>query len=90
MGKNTLLNRVNSTAYLLYQNKEVDGITEVGELMVVFQKMIKCMSEEQVNEVGQFAVMMMKELMEAYKNQDVLGMADCLMQKATLFVQYCC
>lgn len=88
MNKEELLNRVNQTACKLYQNQERDGITEVGQLLSVFQSMIQNMSEQQMDECGDFAVVMLRELLESYKCQDVLGMADCLMKKSILFVQY--
>ena len=35
-----------------------------------------------------FAVVMIQELLKAYEKQDMYGMADCLMEKAVLFVLF--
>lgn len=88
MEENFLLDTINETASLLYQNKEKEGILEVGRLLKKFQNMIQSMTEKQIGEAGEIALIMLKELLEAYTRQDMLGMADCLMQKAKLFVQF--
>ena len=88
MEEHFLLDTINETASLLYQNKEKEGILEVGKLLKKFQNMIQSMTEKQICEVGEIALIMLKELLEAYTSQDMLGMADCLMQKAILFVQF--
>lgn len=50
--------------------------------------MIQNLTEEQMKNCGNFTLLMMREILEAYQCQDIMGMADCLMEKATLFVQY--
>lgn len=89
MDENTLLEKINETGYMLYQNREQEGIAAVAELLSVFQSMIKNQTESQTEESGAFALMMLRELLEAYQSQDILGMADCLMEKAVLFVRFC-
>ncbi len=88
MDENTLLEKINETGYMLYQNREQEGIAAVAELLPVFQNMIKDQIESQMAEGGAFALVMLRELLEAYQSQDILGMADCLMEKAVLFVQF--
>lgn len=83
-----LLDQMKETAYLLYQNKEQDGIEGVMRLLEQFQDLLNQMTEKQMEEVGSFALMMMRELLETFQSQDILGMADCLMEKSVLFVQY--
>lgn len=85
---NRLLKRIEDTAILLYQNKEHEGMGQMTRLLLQFQEMIQNLTEEQMQNVGNFALIMLKELMESYNCADMLGMADCLMVKATLLVQY--
>lgn len=88
MDENTLLEKINESGYMLYQNREQEGIVAVAELLSLFQNMIKNQTESQIAESGAFAVLMLRELLEAYQSQDILGMADCLMGKSVLFVQF--
>ncbi len=88
MDENTLLEKINETGYMLYQNREQEGIAAVAELLPVFQSMIKNQTQSQIAESGAFALMMLRELLETYQSQDILGMADCLIEKSVLFVQF--
>lgn len=88
MDEKILLGKINETSYMLYQNREQEGIAAVVELLLQFQDMIQNQSESQMAEGGAFALMMLRELLEAYQSQDILGMADCLMEKSVLFVQF--
>lgn len=88
MDENTLLEKINGTGYMLYQNREQEGIVAVAELLLLFQDMIKDQTKSQMEEGGAFAVLMLRELLEAYQSQDILGMADCLIEKSVLFVQF--
>ena len=85
---NNLLGQIENTAVLLYQNKENEGMTAVAQLIGQFQSMLQNMTQIQLENGGNFALMMMKELIENYDNQDIIGMADCLMEKSRLFVQF--
>ena len=80
--------KIKETAELLYQNREQEGITAVAGLLQIFQTEISRLSEEHMKNCGNFALLMLRELLENYQNQDMLGMADCLMGKSLLFVQY--
>lgn len=88
MDKQTLLSQINETAYTLYQNREQEGLEKTAALLEIFQSMMTGLTEEQVNLGGKFAIIMMQELLENYQQQDILGIADCLMEKAVLFVQF--
>ena len=85
---NELLGKIENTAVLLYQNKEEEGIAETKRLIQQFQNIIQGMTEEQLSGGGKFAFVMLKELVENYQQQDMLGMADCLMEKSVLFVRF--
>lgn len=87
MGKSVEL-KIRETAELLYQNREQEGIMAVAGLLQTFQTEISNLSEEQMKNCGNFALLMLRELLENYQNQDMLGMADCLMGKSLLFIQY--
>lgn len=88
MNHNIVLDKIKDTACLLYQNKEKEGIEAVAELLQLFQQLLQSLTEKQMNSCGNFAILMLRELLESYQRQDVLGMADCLMEKSMLFVQY--
>lgn len=85
---NELLEKIEHTVVLLYQNKEKEGMAETEILIRQFQNMIQKMTEVQLVDGGNFALAMLKELLENYQQQDMLGMADCLMEKSVLFVQF--
>lgn len=50
--------------------------------------MIQNQTSEQVQAAGNFALLMLRELLENYQSQDMIGMADCLLEKAVLFTQF--
>ena len=85
---NNLLEQIENTAVLLYQNKETEGMDTVKQLIGQFQSMLQSMTQKQLEDGGKFALLMIKELIENYEKQDMLGMADCLMEKSVLFVQF--
>ena len=85
---NRLLKQIEDTAILLYQNKEQEGMEQVVQLLLQFQNIVQNLTVEQMQNVGNFALVMLKELMERYNCADMLGMADCLMMKSTLLIQY--
>lgn len=88
MEQDFLLEKIEKTADLLYQNREQEGLAAVAELLQIFQKMLQNMTVDQKANGGNFAIMMLRELLERYQYQDMLGMADCLMEKSVLFVQF--
>lgn len=50
--------------------------------------MLQNMTQMQLENCGRFALLMLKNLIENYENQDMIGMADCLLEKSMLFVQF--
>lgn len=88
MNQTELMQSVSDTAKMLYQNREHDGLEQAEIIIKVLQQLVENQSEEQIQAAGAFSVAMMRELMEAYQNSDVMGVADCLMEKATLFIPF--
>ena len=88
MNKEELLAEIDAVCMMLYQNNEHAAIGRVSELLNILQDMIQTLSQEQLQLVGNFAVVMIQELLQAYEKQDMYGMADCLMEKAVLFVLF--
>lgn len=83
-----MMDEVRDIAIMLYQNREQEGIEKVAKLLPVLQAMVQQMPKQQTEACGNFALIMMKELLENYQRQNVIGMADCLMEKVELFVQF--
>lgn len=83
-----IVQKIENTALALYQNKEQEGFEGVAELLLIFQEIIRNMTKQQKICSEKFALLMLKELLENYNAQDVIGMADCLMIKANLFVEF--
>ena len=88
MNQTELMQSVSDTAKMLYQNREHDGLEQAEIIIKVLQQLVEKQSGEQMQAAGAFSVAMMRELMEAYQNSDVMGVADCLMQKAALFIPF--
>lgn len=88
MGEKELLREIEETSRMLYQNKEHEAMKKVADLLGIFQNMIKNQTQEQLALGGNFALVMLRELLEAYQSLDMLGMADCLKEKAELFAQF--
>lgn len=81
MNQTELMQSVSDTAKMLYQNREHDGLEQAEIIIKVLQQLVEKQSGEQMQAAGAFSVAMMRELMEAYQNSDVMGVADCLMEK---------
>ena len=88
MDENVLQKKISETVIALYQNREQEAMKQVKELLLIFQNMIQNQTSEQVQAAGNFALLMLRELLESYQNQDMIGMADCLLGKAVLFTQF--
>ena len=88
MDENVLQKKISETVIMLYQNREQEAMQQVKELLLIFQNMIQNQTSEQVQAAGNFALLMLRELLESYQNQDMIGMADCLLGKAVLFTQF--
>lgn len=88
MNENVLQKKISETVIALYQNREQEAMQQVKELLLIFQNMIQNQTSEQVQAAGNFTLLMLRELLESYQNQDMIGMADCLLGKAVLFTQF--
>lgn len=88
MDENVLQDKISEAVLLLYQNKEQEAIQQVKELIVMFQNMIQNQTIEHMEEIGNFAILMQRELLENYQSLDMIGIADCLTEKAVLFMKF--
>ena len=88
MDENILQQKIDETVIALYQNREQEAMQQAKELLLIFQNMIQNQTSEQVQAAGNFALLMLRELLENYQRQDMIGMADCLLEKAVLFTQF--
>lgn len=88
MKEKELLGEIDKTVTVLYQNREKEAVEMVMRLLETFQIMMKEQTEEQIEQGGAFALLLMRELLDAYQKQDMLGMADCLMEKAVLWTRF--
>ena len=88
MDENILQQKIDETVIALYQNREQEAMQQAKELLPIFQNMIQNQTSEQVQAAGNFALLMLRELLENYQSQDMIGMADCLLEKAVLFTQF--
>lgn len=85
MDKKELIEKANETAVLLYQNREKEGMQGIRELLIVFQNKVQDMAQQQDKEV-EISLSALKELLENYRSQDVIGMADWLIKKIEIFI----
>ena len=88
MDENILQQKIDETVIALYQNREQEAMQQAKELLLIFQNMIQNQTSEQVQAAGNFALLMLRELLENDQSQDMIGMADCLLEKAVLFTQF--
>ena len=88
MDENVLQDKISEAVLLLYQNKEQEAMQQVKELIVMFQNMIQNQTIEHMEEIGNFAILMQRELLENYQSLDMIGIADCLTEKAVLFMKF--
>lgn len=72
----------------LYQNKEHEAVEQVTKLMPVYQQIVQELVIEKNNTDAMPFFYMLKELVECYQMQDMLGMADCLEENALHMIQY--
>ena len=88
MNRTELQQKIKTAYYLLYQNKEQEAVQQVKELLGIFQNMLQQQTKEQMELSGKIALIMQQELLENFQNVDMLGMADCLKEKAVLFTEF--
>lgn len=78
MAEQELMMQMETTIRLLYQNKESEALQAVKELLPVLQKELQYFLEVGENERCMQCVTLLKDLLENFQSQDMLGMADCL------------
>lgn len=88
MTEEELLEKIGDTIQTLYQNKEIEGLEKVKELFPVFQSMLQERAAVGVSDEVLSCFSMLKELVVNFQDQNMLGMADCLEEKAVSFIQY--
>jgi len=87
MGEQQLLKRIDEISQFLYQNKTNQIWNEVKKILQELQKMVTEITGIS-DEVTAFSIEMLKELVDNYQNQDIIGLADCLQEKVTIFIQF--
>lgn len=88
MTEKELLEKIGDTIRTLYQNKEIEGLEKVKELLPVFQNMLQERAAVEVSNEVLNCFSMLKDLVVNFQEQNMLGMADCLEEKAVSFIQY--
>lgn len=88
MTEKELLEKIGDTIRTLYQNKEIEGLEKVKELLPVFQNMLQERAAVEVSDEELGCFLMLKELVVNFQEQNMLGMADCLEERAVSFIQY--
>lgn len=87
MNEREIMEQIEDTICLLYQNQAQEAIERMTEWLGVFQGYLENCGETQDVELQNFGILMMRELMEAYQSRDVIAMGDCMAEKALLFVK---
>lgn len=78
MKEEQLMEKTKEAICCLYQNREHEAIAHVAELLPLYQRQIQDLLTEGENEQAIVLLNAVKELVENYQAQDMLGMADCL------------
>lgn len=82
-----LEDKIDHASILMYQNHENDAMKEMSELFPYLDEIINDNLIKFDSKVARFSISTMKELIDAYKNADMLCMADCLQEKILLIVE---
>lgn len=87
ISKEELINKLDFTVQLLYQNKEKRSIEAVAELLVLFSSYLESLLKENRNIEAQTFLVAVKELVTQYNAIDMIGMADCIKGEVMPFIQ---
>lgn len=92
MDKDTLVHRIDEVSIMLYQNREQEAVEQVAELLPVLQQAGKDILQranktEEEKELDVFIASVLRELIEGYRNKDMLYLADSLQQKGILLAE---
>lgn len=91
MGKEKLQEKIEQVGIMLYQNKEQKALESFGRIFPELKRVSDIllalpMEEEERENLERLTVTVFRELLDGYKQKDMLCMADCLMGKASLLV----
>lgn len=81
MSEKQIEEKTRETVYCLYQNRECEALELVSQLLPMYQQRMQKLLEEGKSEQALRCLNMLKQLIECYHAQDMLGMADCLCGK---------
>lgn len=92
MDKDTLIHKIDEVSIMLYQNREQEAVEQVAELLPVLQQagkgiLQRAYKTEEEQELDVFIASILRELIEGYRNKDMLYLADCLQQKGILLAE---
>ncbi len=89
MGERTLQEEIDAVSVILYQNREQEALEQIGPLFGKLKAVSDALlqTNEDREQIEAFVSEMYKVLLEAYRQKDLLGMADCLQEKVTLAVE---
>lgn len=92
MDKDTLVHRIDEVSIMLYQNREQEAVEQVAELLPVLQQagkdiLRRAYKTEEEKELDVFIASVLRELIEGYRNKDMLYLADSLQQKGILLAE---
>lgn len=92
MDKDTLVHRIDEVSIMLYQNREQEAVEQVAELLPVLQQagkdiLRRAYKPEEEKELDVFIASVLRELIEGYRNKDMLYLADSLQQKGILLAE---
>lgn len=82
-----LENKIDHASILMYQNQEKEALREMSELFPYLKKIISESMLYHDNQIVTFSILTMNELIDAYKNTDMLQMADCLQGKVLMILK---
>lgn len=88
MEKNLNIENLEKIVIMLYQNHEKNGLENISELLSTLQEIIGRIPKNNQEESSAFVIEMLNELVKAYNMKDMIGLADCVKQKVTMFMQY--
>lgn len=85
-----LQKEIDEISIMMYQNREQEALKQFGEFSQKLNKVTDALLDMQkgsAEEMYSFIIRMYQTLNQAYQHKDMLGMADCLQEYATLAVE---
>ena len=86
----TLQEEIDEISMMMYQNREEEVLKRFGDISQKLKRVTDALLDIQGDSEGEllsFIVHMYQTLNRAYQHKDMLGMADCLQEYATLAVE---